>query len=60
MIGGVLDSLADKVDVRVDIIVRVNSGDADEVFEATPVCVFGNVAPIVADGADVTVCRRLA
>ena len=60
MIGGVLDSLADKVDVRVAIIVRVNSGDADEVFEGTAVCVFGNVGPIVADGADVTVCRRLA
>lgn len=60
MIGGVLDSLADKVDVRVDIIVRVNSGEDDEVFEGIAVCVFRNVGYIVAVAAGVAVCRRLA
>lgn len=60
VIGGVLDNFAEDVEVRVGAIVRVNAGEDDEVFEGTAVCVFGNVGPIVADGADVTVCRRLA
>ena len=60
VIGGVLDNFAEDVEVRVGAIVRVNAGDADEVFEDTAVCVFGNVGTIVADGADVTVCRRVA
>jgi hypothetical protein len=60
VIGGVLDSLADKVEVRVAAIVCVAAGDADEVFEGAAVFVYGSVGYIVADGADVTVCRRLA
>lgn len=60
VIGGVLDNFAEDVEVRVGAIVLDSAADDDEVFEATAVCVFGNVGSIVADGADVTVCRRLA
>ena len=59
VIGGVLDILADNVEVRVGAIVRVATGDEDEVFEGAGVFVFRNVGYIVAVALAVAVCRRL-
>ena len=60
VIGGVLDILADNVEVRVGAIVCVAAGDEDEVFEGAAVFVFRNVGYIVAVAPAVAVCRRLA
>ena len=59
VMGGVLDNFAEDVEVRVGAIVLEVAGDADEVFEATAVCVFGKVGTIVTVGIDVVVSIRV-